>query len=34
MILRHPCKISEPYDNPFWGFEQQYEEKRREEEMV
>jgi hypothetical protein len=28
-LLRSPCKKLKPYDNPFWGFEQRYEEKRR-----
>ena len=21
LLLRSPCNISKPYDNPFWGFE-------------
>jgi hypothetical protein len=29
MVLGSPCKNLKPYDNPFWGFEQRYEEKRR-----
>jgi hypothetical protein len=29
MLLRSPCKKLKPYDNPFWVFEQRYEEKRR-----
>jgi hypothetical protein len=32
MLLRSPCKNLKPYDNPFWGFEQRYEEKKRKEE--
>jgi hypothetical protein len=23
MLLRSPCKILEPYENHFWGFEQE-----------
>ena len=26
MLLRSPCKKLKPYDNPFWGFEQRYQE--------
>jgi hypothetical protein len=29
MLLRSPCKKLKPYDNPFWGFEQRYEEKEK-----
>ena len=31
MLHRSPCKVSEPYDNPFWGFSyvMKREEKRR-----
>ena len=29
LLLRNPCKISEPYDNPFWGFEQRRREKKK-----
>jgi hypothetical protein len=29
MSLRSPCKKLKPYDNPFWGFEQRYEEKKK-----
>jgi hypothetical protein len=24
LLLRTPCNVSEPYNNPFWGFEQRY----------
>jgi hypothetical protein len=27
LLLRSPCKYLEPYDNPFWGFEQRWQEK-------
>ena len=30
MLLRSPCKNLKPYDNPFWGFEQRYEEEEEE----
>jgi hypothetical protein len=26
LLVWSPCKISEPYDNPFWGFEQRWRE--------
>jgi hypothetical protein len=26
LLLRSPCKKLKPYDNPFWGFEQGYQE--------
>jgi hypothetical protein len=26
ILVRSPCKILEPYDNPFWGFEQRYQQ--------
>jgi hypothetical protein len=29
LLLRSPCKKLKPYNNPFWGFEQGYQEKRR-----
>jgi hypothetical protein len=31
MILRSPCKNFIPYDKPFWGFEQRYEEIKKKE---
>jgi hypothetical protein len=32
MLLRSPCKISEPYDNPFWENDQRAQREREEEE--
>ena len=29
LLLRSPCKISEPYDNPFWYFSNGGERKRK-----
>ena len=26
ILLRSPCKNLKPYDNPFWGLEQRYQE--------
>ena len=26
LLLRSPCKKFKPWDNPFWGFEQRYQE--------
>ena len=26
ILVRSPCKNLKPYDNPFWGFEQRYQE--------
>jgi hypothetical protein len=26
LLLRSPCKILKLYNNPFWGFEQRYQE--------
>jgi hypothetical protein len=28
IIVRRPCKNLKPYDNPFWGFEQRYQEQQ------
>jgi hypothetical protein len=31
MLLRSPCKELKTYDNPFWGFEQRYQEQQQQE---
>ena len=29
LLIRSPCKNLKPYDNPFWGFEQRYQEEEK-----
>jgi hypothetical protein len=33
MLLRSPCKISEPYNNPFWDFDNGGEKTERKKEV-